>query len=233
MVAVAGAMLGLVAHDLAVSGLTADRPLRPLIGVCPECGERRGWHRFRCPRCGRGIQREPVVAVTGGLVAVSFFLLFGWDWELVPYLGFLTLTMALLVTDLEQFRIVDRLNLRGTALLAVTLAIVSFGVGATEDLVRGLLGALVYFAGASALWLLVRGKGFGAGDVKLAPQLGLFTAYVSWGTLGWAVFAMAMIGGVLGVAMLALGAARMKTELPYGPPMIMGAWLALALSGPT
>jgi leader peptidase (prepilin peptidase)/N-methyltransferase len=85
------------------------------------------------------------------------------------------------------------------------------------------------------MWLLVRGRGFGAGDVKLAPQLGLFTTFISWGTLGRAVFAMAMIGGVLAIAMLAVGAARMKTELPYGPPMILGAWLALALAsiGPT
>ena len=80
------------------------------------------------------------------------------------------------------------------------------------------------------MWLLVRGRGFGAGDVKLAPQLGLFTTFVSWGTLGWAVFSMAMIGGVLAIALLAIGAARMKTELPYGPPMIIGAWLALALA---
>jgi len=27
------------------------------------------------------------------------------------------------------------------------------------------------------------------------------------------------------------GAARMKTELPYGPPMILGAWLAIILAG--
>jgi leader peptidase (prepilin peptidase)/N-methyltransferase len=98
-------------------------------------------------------------------------------------------------------------------------------------LVRGLFGAAAYFAGATAMWLLVRGRGFGAGDVKLAPLLGLFTAFVSWGTLGWAVFAMAVIGGVVGIGMLAMGAAKMKTELPYGPPMIMGAWLAVVLAG--
>jgi leader peptidase (prepilin peptidase) / N-methyltransferase len=176
------------------------------------------------------VEREPVVAITSALVALGLYTGFGADWLLLPYLGFLTLTMALLVTDLEQFRIVDRLNLRGTLILALSLAGAALATGGGPALVRGLLGAAAYFGGASVMWLAVRGKGFGAGDVKLAPLLGLFTAFISWGTLGWAVFAMALIGGVVGVAMLAAGAARMKTELPYGPPMIMGAWLAVILA---
>ena len=81
------------------------------------------------------------------------------------------------------------------------------------------------------MFLAVRGKGFGAGDVKLAPLLGLFTAYLSWGTLGWAVFATALIGGVFAFAMIIAGVAGMKSELPYGPPMVLGAWLVLVLAG--
>ncbi|MBW3666606.1 MAG: prepilin peptidase, partial [Actinobacteria bacterium] len=96
---------------------------------------------------------------------------------------------------------------------------------------RALLGAAAYFAGALLLWLVVRGQGFGAGDVKLAPQLGLFTSYLSWGTLGWAVFATAILGGVFALALVLVGRAGMKTELPYGPPMILGAWIAIAWSG--
>jgi leader peptidase (prepilin peptidase)/N-methyltransferase len=161
---------------------------------------------------------------------MGFYLGFGLGWLLVPYLGFLTLSMALLVTDLEQFRIVDRLNLRGTVVIGLLLVVAALVSGAGTALVRGLLGAAAYFAGATLMWLLVRGRGFGAGDVKLAPQLGLFTAFISWGTLGWAVFSMALIGGLVGVGMLLVGAARMKTELPYGPPMIMGAWLAVVLA---
>jgi leader peptidase (prepilin peptidase)/N-methyltransferase len=172
-----------------------------------------------------------VVAITSALVAVAIYSLLGMSWLLLPYLGFLVLTMALVVTDIEEFRIVDRLNLRGSLALFLGLAVVSLLLGETSALLRGLAGAGLYFAGATVMWLLVRGRGFGAGDVKLAPQLGLFTAYISWGTLGWAVFAMAMIGGVLGLGLLAVGAARMKTELPYGPPMIIGAWLALTLTG--
>jgi len=225
-----GFLIGLVAHDLAVQGLTVDRPLRPLQGVCPQCGHHRGWTHLRCPECGRTIQREPVIALTSALMAVVFFDLFGVGWVLLAYLGFLTLSTALMVTDLEEFRIVDRLNIRGSVMLAALLAVVALLSGDTEAILRGLGGTAAYFVGALLMFMAVRGRGFGAGDVKLAPLLGLFTAFISWGTLGWAVFATALIGGVIAFGMIIAGAARMKTELPYGPPMILGAWVAIVFA---
>jgi leader peptidase (prepilin peptidase) / N-methyltransferase len=230
-VALIGGLIGLAAHDLAVQGLSDDIALRPFVGICPECHQPRGWTKTRCPNCSRRIEREPIVAITSALVAYGFYLALGVSWLLIPYLGFLGLSMALVVTDLEEMRIVDRLNYRGTLALAVTLAVVALAMGETGSLGRALLGALAYFGGSTLMWLLVKGRGFGAGDVKLAPQLGLFTAYLSWGTLGWAVFLTAVIGGVVGVGMILAGAAKMKTELPYGPPMVIGAWLAVVLAG--
>lgn len=164
-------------------------------------------------------------------MAIGFYNTFGVDWVLPAYLGFLGLTMALLVTDLEQFRIVDRLNLRGSLVMALLLVATAIADAQIDALARGLLGAGAYFAGATILWLAAGGRGFGAGDVKLAPILGLFTAYVSWGTLGQAVFATAMIGGVVAIGLIVAGRAGLKTELPYGPPMIIGAWLAIILAG--
>jgi leader peptidase (prepilin peptidase)/N-methyltransferase len=226
-----GFVLGLVSHDLAVDGLTDERPLRPLLGSCPRCGTARGWLSARCPNCSRTIEREPIVALASAGVAVGFWNTFGLEWVLLAYMGFLVLTTALVVTDLEEFRIVDRLNLRGSLILGVLLGISAATTGDFDSLLRGLLGAAAYFGGATLLWLLVRGRGFGAGDVKLAPVLGLYTAYISWDVLGQAVFATAMIGGVVAVALIALGRAGMKTELPYGPPMVLGAWLAIILAG--
>lgn len=226
-----GFLAGLASHDLAIDGLTDDRALRPLAGSCPRCGTARGWLAVRCPECGRRVEREPIVALAAAGVAIGFWNTFGFGWVLVAYLGFLILTTALVVTDLEEFRIVDRLNLRGSLLLAVLLAAAAALTGNFDAFPRALLGAAAYFGGATLLWLLVRGRGFGAGDVKLAPLLGLYSAYVSWDVLGQAVFATAMIGGVVAIGLLVLGRAGMKTELPYGPPMVLGAWLAIILAG--
>ena len=226
-----GFLLGLAAHDLAIQGLTDDRPLRPLVGICLQCQHERGWLRPRCLRCGRLVRREPLLALITGLVGVGIFNLLGLVPVLVAFFGFLTLTAALVVTDLEEFRIVDRLNLRGSAALAIALSALALVSGDVDSLVRAYGGALAYFGGTTLLYLAVRGKGFGAGDVKLAPILGLFTAYISWGTLGWAVFATALIGGVFAFGMIIAGVAGMKSELPYGPPMVLGSWLVIALAG--
>jgi leader peptidase (prepilin peptidase)/N-methyltransferase len=177
------------------------------------------------------VTREPVLAVVTGLVAVGFYMTVGWDLVLIPYLGFLLLSTALIVTDLEEFRIVDRLNLAGSVILAILLFAAAAVTGEWDRLLRGLGGAAAYFAGASLLFMLVRGQGFGAGDVKLAPQLGLFAAYLGWSVLGWAVFATAVIGGLVAVILMIAGSAGRKTELPYGPPMVLGAWTAIVMVG--
>jgi leader peptidase (prepilin peptidase) / N-methyltransferase len=164
-------------------------------------------------------------------VAIAFANTVGVDWELIPYLAFLGLTAALIITDLEAFRIVDRLNIRGSLLVVLLLAATAVLTGNLDGLLRGLGGAGAYFAGSSLMFLLVRGRGFGAGDVKLSFQLGLFTAYLGWSVLGWAVFTTAMIGGALAIVLIVTGKAGRKTELPYGPPMILGAWATIALVG--
>lgn len=181
--------------------------------------------------CGAVIAREPFVVVSAILASMAFALTVGVTWELVAYLAFLLLTTALIVTDLEAFRIVDRLNLRGSLVVALLLVASALLTGNGENLLRGLGGAAAYFAGATLLFLAARGRGFGAGDVKLAPQLGLFTAYLGWSVLGWAVMATALIGGVVALVLLLSGSGGRDTELPYGPPMILGAWLAIALVG--
>lgn len=226
-----GAVLGLAAHDLGVQGLSQDLALRPFVGTCPRCGHENGWLRLRCSQCLRVRARELLLALVTAGTAAGFVGTIGLDWPLIAYAAFLLLGGALLVTDLEDFRIVDRLNLRGSAIIAALLGVTAIATGEYLALLRGLAGAGLYFAGALTLWLIARGRSFGGGDVKLAPQIGLFTAYVSWGTLGWSAFFTAMIGGIVAFGLLASGKASGKTELPYGPPMILGSWLAIALMG--
>ena len=231
LVGAVGLVLGLAAHDLAIQSLDDETKLRPFTGMCRGCRQARGWSRLVCPRCGGNAGRELIVAATSASVAVGFVHTVGFHPELVAYLAFLALTTALVVTDLEEFRIVDRLNLPGSLVAALILTGAAAISGEWPALLRGLGGAAAYFAGSSLLFVLVRGQGFGAGDVKLAPQLGLFTAFLGWGVLGWAVFATAMIGGVLALALVLTGAAGRKTELPYGPPMVLGAWTAIVMVG--
>ena len=234
----------MIAHDLAAQSLT-DRPLRPFAGTCPECGTNRGWLKSRCPECERPVRREFVAVVVGVVVAAAFAHTIGTRWALIPYLGFVVLSLALLLTDIDDFRIVDRLNIRGTALLSMALALASVADSNFDALWRALLAAAAYFGGTFLMFALVKGRGFGFGDVKLSIQLGLFAGYVSWGTLGYSVFLTALIGGLLALFIVFSNVVSrrrseetseglredMKRELPYGPAMILGCWLAIILAG--
>lgn len=162
---------------------------------------------------------------------MAIFGVFGASWLLVPYAGFVLLSTALALTDIDAMRIVDRLNLRGTAIVVVALGAASLLDDRLSDFVRGLAGGAVYFGGSLLLFLLVRGKGFGAGDVKLAPLLGVFTTYLGWEVLARSVFSTAIIGGLLALFAIAFMAAKRNTELPYGPAMILGSWVAILLAG--
>ena len=192
--------------------------------------------------------REAIFVVLGIAVAVGFANTIGPEWALVTYIGFLWLTMALGITDIDAYRIVDRLNIPGTVTLVLGLGAAAIADGQLSGWGRGLLGGLAYFAGTNLLFILVRGRGFGYGDVKLSAQLGVFAAYLSWGTLGWSVFLTAVIGGLISFGVVGIGLTRgarrrraggeetpirdvMKTEVPYGPAMILGAWLAIVLAG--
>ncbi|GEM_PF-750509 len=244
-----GFLGALIAHDLAAQTLS-EKPLRPLAGTCPNCGNGRGWARPVCGDCGRRVGRELLVVVISVAFAVGFANTTGPDWALAAYLGFLTLTLALGITDIDALRIVDRLNLRGSFAVIGALGLAALLDGSGGDFIRGLLGGAAYFAGTNLVFLMAGGRGFGYGDVKLSVQLGVFTAYFSWGTLGWAVFTTALIGGLLSLIVLFVGVVAkarsrrapggqaeqsirdaMRVELPYGPSMILGAWIAIVLAG--
>jgi leader peptidase (prepilin peptidase) / N-methyltransferase len=243
-----GVLAALAGHDLAAQSLHGAR-LRPLFGSCPRCGSRRGWLAMECTECDRRVFREPLLAVVGAGGGALFALTIGLEWSLIAYLAFLGLSLALLVTDVDALRIVDRLNLRGSLTVVILLGLCSVADGTTGAFGRGLLGGVAYFAGTLVVFLAVRGKGFGFGDVKISAQLGVFTAYVSWGTLGWSVFLTALLGGVASFAVLLAVAIRKRRapdrsggssggvrealhiELPYGPWMILGAWIAISLAG--
>jgi leader peptidase (prepilin peptidase)/N-methyltransferase len=169
--------------------------------------------------------------VVVSIATAGVFSTLGLAWSLIPYTGFLLLTTALVVTDLDAMRIVDRLNLRGSAIVIALLGASSALDGTLSAFLRSLLGGSIYFGGSFLLFALVRGRGFGAGDVKLSAVLGVFSAYVGWVALGRAAFFTAALGGIVAIVALVFFKASRETELPYGPSMILGAWVAIIVAG--
>jgi leader peptidase (prepilin peptidase)/N-methyltransferase len=134
--------------------------------------------------------------------------------------------------DLASHRLPDRVTYPASAVCAALLVVDAAMLGSWGALVRGLVAAVAAFlvaAGAAAL----SAEGLGFGDVKLLGLLGLVLGWVGWGVLLAGVFLGLLTGALVSAALLVTRRAGWRTAVPFGPPLLTGAVLALALAGPS
>ncbi len=80
---------------------------------------------------------------------------------------------------------------------------------------------------------LLAPAGLGFGDVKLLAPLGLLLGWRDGGSLVvTGVFLGLLLGAAGSLVLLALRRAGWRSAVPFGPPLLVGAGLALALAGP-
>lgn len=222
--ALAGLLAGPLIHHVALQA-GADLPFAMGAGACRRCRAPASILQA-CTDCGLGITR--VVATC--LLSAVLFGLIAWSLGavgvLIPYLVFAAMTVALFLTDIDHKRIPNRITYPGTPLVAILLALGAMADGTLSFLPRALLGCLAYTAFFGIVYLVARG-GFGFGDVKLAVSLGLFTAFLGWDRLLLAGMATAAVGGLVALGAVLSGRAGAKSEIPYGPPMIVGSWVSI------
>jgi leader peptidase (prepilin peptidase)/N-methyltransferase len=142
------------------------------------------------------------------------------------WLGLCAVPLAFI--DAAVQRLPDLLTgaaLAGTA--ALLLAAAADG-GSWPVLVRAVLGGLA-LSGFYLLLALISPAGMGLGDVKAAAGLGLMLAWLGWPALAGGGFAGLGFAAVYGVALLASGRGSRKQQIPFGPFLIAGAFLAIAL----
>lgn len=229
-----GSFLNVVAYRVPLGRSVVQPP-----SACPSCGTAIrprdnipvvSWLvlRGRCRDCSAPISsRYAIVEAATGILFAFTTLLVGLRWVLPAYLWFVAVALVLVLTDLDHKRIPNRILYPGSVVGLVLLASGSIADGDVGDLGRAILGGVFYFVGLFLLALIARG-GFGFGDVKLAFLLGLFTAYRSWGALVVGVFLAFLIGGVVSIGLLVTKRRTRKDAIPFGPSLIVGAWIAIA-----
>jgi leader peptidase (prepilin peptidase) / N-methyltransferase len=132
--------------------------------------------------------------------------------------------------DLLAHRLPDRVAYPAAAVAATALLVDAAVLGGWPDLLRALAAAAVCFGGAFAVALLAP-DALGFGDVKLLGLLGLLLGWVGWGVLLAGVFLGLVVGAGVSLVLLATRRAGWHSAVPFGPPLLTGAALALALAG--
>jgi len=83
------------------------------------------------------------------------------------------------------------------------------------------LGASLFFL---TIFLISKGKWLGFGDVKLAFFMGLFLGFPN---IAVALFFSFLIGAMIGVGLILSGKKSLKSEVPFGPFLVTGTFIAL------
>lgn len=206
--------------------------------------------RGRCRSC-----REPygayhplvelAVPLVGGLVTWAVLAQDRSPWTLMPFLVLVPAGIAILVIDFRTLIVPTRLVwpvFWATVVLSVAAALIE---GEPGWLVEALVGLLVMAGPLFVLfWILPSAMGFG--DVRLCTLLGFNVGFAA-GSAGFgiaptvflAAAAMAVsaaLGLVIGIPVVIASRGRAgsirKVKVPWGPSLVIAAFLAIALAQP-
>ncbi len=231
-----GSFLNVVIYRVPVGESVVSPPSK-----CPSCGAPirnrhnvpvLGWLvlRGRCYDCQAPISpRYPLIeAITGIVFALLTMRLIDLDqpWVIPAYLYFAAMGIALAMIDLDHKRLPDAIVLPSYVVVAVLLTVAAIGDGNWSALARAGIGGAALFAFYFTV-AFAYPAGMGFGDVKLSGILGGALAYLSWSTLAVGAFGGFLLGAVGGIAVMAIGRGGRKTAIPFGPFMIVAAFLAL------
>lgn len=228
-----GSFLNVVIHRLP-AGESVVRP----ASRCPSCGAEIkprdnipviSWLllRGRCRNCQARISaRYPTVELLTAAVFVVLALRIGPHPALAAYLYLGAVGVALAAIDIDVRRLPNALTYPSYPVGLILLAIAAAAGAGHTPFLRALAG----MAALAALYFVVvlaYPAGMGLGDVKLAGILGLYTAWLGWGSFAVGAFAGFLTGGLYGGILLATRKAGRKSAIPFGPFMLLGALIGI------
>lgn len=221
--------------NVVIARIPEQRSLLRPPSACPGCRAAIAWYdnvplvsfvvlRGRCRACGMAIPwTYPLVeAGTAAGFAIAW-MRFGATWDFAIGAVLISTLIAITVIDLRHQIIPNVITLPG--ILAGVLANLGTGRLRWTDVVLGILiGGGIFYVFALLYLLIAKAEGMGMGDAKLGAMLGAF--------LGWKLalfgFAVASIlGGPIGLALIASGVRGRKDPVPFGPFLAAGGVVAL------
>lgn len=176
----------------------------------------------KCRTCGQKFSIVyPLIEIVIGLLFAAVYIKFGFSWESLIYAVICPALVVITVIDYEHKIIPDRITLPG----------IVFGLGAGSFLVGvvnsglGLLlgGGLFYLIAVLSVAILGR-EGMGGGDIKFIAAAG---ALLGWQKVLLVIFLGAILGSIIGLALMALHNKDSKSQIPFGPFLAVGTLITI------
>ena len=209
---------------------------------CPSCGTMiKAWQNIpvvsylllggKCSKCRESISaRYPLVEMMTAVLAALCAWRFGAGWEAVMAIVMTLTLVPIAMIDADTQLIPDSIVL---PLMWVGLAMsLYYPMAGAETLFIAPRDAIVgAMAGYLSLWTiyqlfkLVTGKeGMGYGDFKLLAALG---AWLGWQQLPMIILMSAVVGAIVGIAMMAFSKHERSVPIPFGPYLAGAGWITM------
>lgn len=230
-----GSFLNVVIHRLPLKqSLVAPR------SRCPSCGKSVASYDNvpvvsyvllggRCRHCKTGISlRYPLVELAVGAASLASFVRHGPSLEYLVELAFVAAMIALVFIDFDHQILPNRITLPGAA-LGLALSGPRESIAFSDALLGAALGAGLLFLVSEVYFRLRKVEGLGFGDVKM---MGMVGAFLGWRGVLLTLFLGSLSGSVIGVALLAREGGTLRTKLPFGTFLGLGAVFTVYAGGP-
>jgi len=209
---------------------------------CPSCGTTiKAWQNIpvvsylllggKCANCKESISaRYPLIELATAILAGLCAWRFGFGWEAVMAVIMTLALVPIAMIDAETQLIPDAIVLP-LMWLGLAMSLYHPMAGAETLFISprdAIVGAM---AGYLSLWTvyqlfkLITGKeGMGYGDFKLLAALG---AWLGWQALPLIILMSAVVGAVVGIALMAFRSHERSVPIPFGPYLAAAGWIAM------
>lgn len=219
---------------------------------CPKCGHILSWYELIplvsfaiqkgiCKKCKEKISWQyPIVEFFTAVLFLFAFLnfnfykgptfvgdqIFGNISDIVALVYMLVVFSFLVLIFIFDFKHYIIPNVAVYSIIAIAFFYnLIFNSG---DMLFYILAALIVSGFFLFLFLISSGKWIGMGDVKYGVFMGLF---LGWPSALVGLFLSYIFGAIVGVIMMTLKKKGLKSEIPFGPFLIVGAIMAYFYSG--
>ena len=192
-------------HELGIKDLFPVVSYLFLRGKCRYCHKPVSW---------RNLWVEVVMAI-------GFALIFNFQFSIFNQISIFNVlilqtifwvTVVIAVMDWETMLVSDWLV---GSWLILTMFSVQYSV-------FSFYGLLVGIGVIGGLWLATKKRGMGDGDIGIAAVAGY---WLGWPKIAIGLWIAFVAGAAFGIWQLAIGKAKMKSQIPFGPFLILGAWI--------
>ncbi|MBK9323851.1 MAG: prepilin peptidase [Bdellovibrionaceae bacterium] len=229
-----GACLGSFANVVIYRLPLGESVVRPR-SHCQSCKKSISWYdnipifswlllRGRCRNCGTrfSVRYFFVELLTAILFVLAYFYI-GLNWNLLEALIFIFSLVCCTFIDFDHMILPDQFTLSG-----IIIGLLGAWLNPERNFMDAIFGVLL---GGGFLWamayfyyLFTKQEGMGGGDIKLLAWIG---AVLGWKAIPFVIMSSAIVGSVVGLILARKQNQGLKTVIPFGPYLALGAGLHL------